>query len=1167
MFTVSFDSVWQSYRCVRRPASVLPAAALYVIAFVVACFAKTGALLAAEVPAAKPADAAHAQRPSITAEQRKFFVEKVQPILVGRCVKCHGGEDKVASEFYITSRAAVLRGGELGPAVALDDPMASQLLTAVRYEELEMPPSGKLPAAEIAVLERWVRDGLPWPPEMEKEPAHVVERKPAGVTEEDRKYWAYQPIVEPAVPAANDSAWVRTPVDAFILNKLEAAGIAPTTFATPRSLIRRATYDLTGLPPSPEEVAAFEREVGRGFELAASAAEKAAAEKAYVALIDRLLASPHYGEKWGRHWLDLVRYAETHGYERDSAKPAAWRYRDYVVSSFNQDKPYDRFLREQLAGDQLPQITPETLAATGYYRLGTWDDEPADRDLARYEVLDGVVSTTSSVVLGMSVGCARCHDHKKDPIAQRDYYKLLACFRDITDMNSQNLRRFATEAEQAAHRKLAAEKEAREAGWYGELYAMQRKFLNEASAHGVVTDGVQGDDLAELRYKLYRDTWKTLPNFRALKIEEEGAVTGPPLVSLGVASRMEAIGLVFEGKLKVPRAGSYKFDGVARAGLRLLVDGRTVLDAPDNGFHEVTNSIELPAGFLSFRLEYFNATQQPKLSLVWSGPDFRLRPLSADPATKSPGEKDIEWAYTTKPPGKGWQQEKFDDSRWERGRGGFGVRGTPGAKVGTVWKTKDIYLRRPLELKAVPKRFTFDLHHDEDVEIFLNGERVFAEQGHLREYRRIGLGPEATSALHVGTNVIAVHCRQTGGGQFVDVRPTDATQTLDDVIRQHGTTVLGKAESERYLDVLTKLTESRAAPLPPPGTDIMAVETRTPPPTHVLLRGLPQAEGDLVTAGVPDVLVPAGYQLPLSAPGDAKGTPAPSARVALVDWLVAADNPATARVLANRLWQYHFGRGLVGSANDFGKLGEMPTHPELLDWLAADLVRGEWRLKRVHRLLMTSSTYRLSSTATEAGLARDPGNHLRWRFDMRRLAAEEVRDSILAATGSLDLRLGGPSVYPPIPQEVLAGQSRPGLGWPTSKGPDANRRSLYVHVKRSLQLPIMAVFDQADTDSSCAARYTTTVPTQALGMLNGEFIHEQAAALAVRLEKEHPGDRPAQVRRATELTTQRTPTSAELAADVKFLEATQKEDQLSYAEALELYCLMALNTNELFYLD
>ena len=304
--------------------------------------------------------------------------------------------------------------------------------------------------------------GLPYSPARE-EIVPSPERKEMKITDADRAYWAYRPLSRPDLPKVRNTTWLKNPIDAFILAKLEEKGLAPAPSADRITLIRRVSYDLTGLPPTPEEIDLFVND---------------RSPDAYEKLVDRLLASPGYGEKWGRHWLDLVRFADTHGYERDSVKPFAWRYRDYVINAFNSDKPYDRFLQEQLAGDELDDPTSETLIATGYYRLGIWDDEPADRLQLKYEVLDGIVTTTSQVALGMTVGCARCHDHKKDPIPQKDYYRLLAFFSDVADMNGKNLRRVATAADRRAHQQEIQGKQEREGKLYQEQYRLEQKFLS-----------------------------------------------------------------------------------------------------------------------------------------------------------------------------------------------------------------------------------------------------------------------------------------------------------------------------------------------------------------------------------------------------------------------------------------------------------------------------------------------------------------------------------------------------------------------------------------------------------------------------------------------------------------------------------------------------------------
>ncbi len=801
-------------------------------------------------------------------EQLALFEKEALPVLEAHCIHCHSGT-MPKGKLRLDSREGVLKGGKIGPAVSLDDPDDSNLLSAIQYESLKMPPDGKLAAKDIETLTRWVKAGVPWKPGVV-----ATDRFVGGggkVTAESKNYWAYKPVQRPAVPKVKNSGWVQNPVDAFILAKLEAKGLTPAPPAERAALIRRATYDLIGLPPTPEEVDAFVKD---------NAAD------AYEKLIDRLLASPHYGEKWGRHWLDLVRYAETNGYERDGAKPFVWRYRDYVIKSFNEDKPYDRFVKEQLAGDEIDRDDPDAVTATGYYRLGLWDDEPADVPQARADEMDDLVATTAQVFLGMTMNCARCHDHKIDPIPQKDYYALSAFFRDISPYSdTRNVR--------------------------------SRNNLTDVSP-------------PELRARYEKEL-----------IERENRMS--ELTAALTATEDAAI-------KKMP------------------AEDQRAAEGPDR------------AKVLARKLKQF---------------------LTADEAKE--------------------------------------------------------YARLKADLDELRKK------------------------------------PEPSEQLVLSVN----HCLVN------------------------------------------------------------------PPETFVFVRGNPHAPAAKVVPAFPSVL---GTPAP-TIPTPAKDAPSSGRRTVLADWIVSKDNALTARVLANRLWQHHFGVGIVASSNDFGKFGTGPTHPELLDWLAAELVEGGWKLKRMHKLLMLSSAYRMSSQGNPDGLKADPANALLWRFNMRRLTAEEVRDSILAVSGKLNLKMGGPSVYPPIPKEVLAGQSVPGLGWTTSPPEEAARRSVYVHIKRSLLVPLLAQHDQADTDNSCPVRFTTTVPTQALGMLNGAFTNEQAAAFAERLRKEAPDDLAGQVRRAARLTTGVTARDDKVRRDVEFIKELQADGKMSAADALKNYCLLLLNTNAFIYLD
>ena len=353
-------------------------------------------LVPQKVTAQEPAGKSAVAKP--TAEQLEFFRQQVKPILESRCIKCHGGEAKIRGKLRLTSRADVLRGGETGPAVSLTQPAKSLLLEAINYESLEMPPTGKLPQREIDVLTRWVKQDLPF-----DDKAIVIKPHapgPPAVDAKAREFWSFQPVARPVVPKVQQGDWVKNPIDAFVLARLEEVGLTPSGPAEKTALLRRLYYNLTGLPPSPEAMREF---------LADESPQ--ALEK----VVDELLDSQQYGERAGRHWLDLVRYAESNSYERDGTKPFVWRYRDYVIRSLNQDKPYDQFILEQLAGDELSERTADQLIATGYYRLGTWQDEPVDRQQELYEDLDDIVTTTSQVFLGLTLNCARCHDHKLDP--------------------------------------------------------------------------------------------------------------------------------------------------------------------------------------------------------------------------------------------------------------------------------------------------------------------------------------------------------------------------------------------------------------------------------------------------------------------------------------------------------------------------------------------------------------------------------------------------------------------------------------------------------------------------------------------------------------------------------------------------------------------------------
>ena len=941
-------------------------------------------------------------------EAMRLFEGRIRPLLLAQCVKCHGPE-KQKGGLRVDSLAGLLAGGDTGPAIEPGKPGESLLLAAIRQadEAPKMPPSGKLAAPQVEDVARWIAAGAPWPGDDGKAAA-PVRKGEFRIKDSDRAHWAFQPIRRVEPPPVRDRTWSGNPVDRFVAAGLEARGLTPNPPASREELIRRATYDLTGLPPSPEEVAAFM--VDRRPD-------------AYERLIDRLLASPHYGEKWGRHWLDLVRFAETNSYERDGAKPSAWRYRDYVIRSLNADLPYDRFVREQLAGDELPEPTNDSRIATGYYRLGIWDDEPSDREQAEYDALDDIVATTGQVFLGMTIDCARCHDHKIDPIPQKDYYRLLAFFRNLTPYRNGGPTDevpFVEPGEEALIAARGKELEAKRDSIRAEIAAIENEFRRRAGDSERL-------EIEELRFRFYRDSWTHLPDFDALKHENSGDLPRG-LFDLAPRTRDTAFGFVFEGMLVVPRDGRYTFFLDSDDGSRLSVGGKAIVDR--DGDHAVgeerTGSVDLHQGRTPIRLEYFQGVGGLGLKVAWSGPGFERRSLSADAApTASP---------------------------------------------------------RP---------------------------------------------------------------------------PVDFGRLL----REKGPQILGAERFERYRTL--RRTLSQAAREAIAGGTILTVTERgtQAPETFVLVRGNAHVTGDKVEPGYLEVL---GAPAPSISPVGSEEKTSGRRRV-LADWVTSPTNPLTARVMANRVFQHHFGRGIVRSPNNFGLQGDKPTHPELLDYLASDLVAGGWRLKSLHRLIMTSQAYRMSSRSDARALAKDPTNDALWRFDMRRLSAEEIRDSILSVTGTLSPRMYGPGIYPEIPKEVMAGQSVPGAGWGKSPPDEQARRSVYVHVKRSLLLPILEGFDLAETDRSTPVRFSTTQPTQALAMLNGEFLNRQAVNLSDRLEREAGADTAAQVRLALRLVCGREPT------EVQIRRGTLLVDRLSTdagpRKAREAFCLVVLNLNEFVYLD
>jgi hypothetical protein len=735
-------------------------------------------------------------------EGEALFESKIRPVLTGTCLNCHAGK-KLKGGLRLDSRAALLKGGDSGPAIVPGDPDRSLLIQALRHthDEIKMPPGKRLPGPVVDAFGAWVKGGAAWPKGLVLSPAA-----------KDR-LWALAPVKD-VKPQPDPSGWSANPVDCFIRAKLREGGLEPASPADRRTLIRRVTFDLTGLPPTPAEVNAFLADHSPG---------------AWAKVVDRLLASPHYGERWGRHWLDVVRYADTGGFEGDYYYPSAWRYRDYVIGSLNADKPFDRFLQEQVAGDELWPEDASAVLATSLYCVGPALAESAMISTQlEYEWLTDAADTTGVAFLGLTLGCARCHDHKYDPITQKDYFALQAVFA-----------------------------------------ASDRPFP---------------DKIRQLRIKALN-----------------GLLSDAP----------------------IPK--------------RLLNDPRcTVQTEGKTGFHLF----------------------------------HRDKPLAVH--------------------------------RLHRG-----------------------------------------------------------ELGKPRER----MGPAVPAALRVGKQA----------ADFAGVGPDRRRATL-------------------------------------------------------------------------------------------------------ARWLTAPANPLTARVLVNRVWGWHFGQGIVRTPNDFGTQGELPTHPELLDWLARDLVSHGWSLKHLHRTILLSSTYRMRSAAGGRGLGRDPENRLLWHFPRRRLEGEAIRDSLLACAGTLNCKVFGPPVVPPLGREELTGLFDARGKWKVIRDPaEHTRRSVYLLVRRTFVYPLFAAFDPPEVMTSCPRRVPTIVPTQALTLLNSPLAREQAVAFARRLLREC-GERPEKlVARAWRLAFGRPVTPRESERALGFLRQrgnalgrgplVERSAAFSREAALAELCLALFNANEFIYID
>jgi hypothetical protein len=982
--------------------------------------------------------------PAITREQAAFFEAKVRPVLAARCYACHSGETPaVQGGLRLDSRAAILAGGGRGSAVHPGDPEGSLLIRTVRGAAgtPRMPPDGKISKAEVEALAAWVKMGAPWP---------AARPAPVAPKPDPRAFWAWKSPVLPPLPAVKNASWVRAPLDRFVLARLEQAGLKPAPAADRRTLIRRATFDLIGLPPTPDEVRAFLED---------------RRPDAYERVIDRLLASPAYGERWGRHWLDVARYADSNGVDENLVYLNAWRYRDYVIRAFNQDRPIDRFIQEQLAGDLLPPTGDpdaelDRVVATGFLSLGPKmlaEDDPVKQE---EDIIDEQIDTVGRAFMGLTLGCARCHDHKFDPFPQTDYYALAGIFKSTrTMLNFKNM------AEWQERPVVGAAERERLAGLdqRGRTLRAERERLQ-----------------AEETEKLLRAARNRAEDYRAAARDVLRAVSAEPLRPLEGAPdalHVEAEEFLSGNVLK-------DRDGYGR-GIGVLVNAGRY---PNVTEYEVT----LPqAGLWQLDLRYASGDARP-IRVFLNG-----RLAAGEAAGRTTGG-----FY---PQHQQWHPE--------------GVFRLPAGKCRVRFE-RDSYFPHLDRFALTP--FRGDSYPR-------TREQVASEAG---------LAPELLAQAEAQV--------REGGPQVA--LTFEAAPGLERSFPEPARAALARLDGDLAAIEKQKMAVPRA----------MAVSDGKPATMRVHLRGDYQTLGEECPRTFPAILRRAD---------DPPVPAASSGRLELARWMTRPDHPLTARVFVNRVWRWHFGRGLVPSTDNFGTLGDKPANQALLDHLAVTFARDGWSLKRLHRRIMLSATYRMSAAYDARSAARDPENALLWRYPRRRLEAEAIRDSILFVSGRLDRTMGGSLLTFKEREYVTSTANRDPVDY------HSRRRSVYLPVIRSALFDFYTAFDFGDPTVLNGDRSSTTVAPQALFMMNSRLVLEETRALATRL-LDQAGDDAARIRLAYETCLARPPTSDEVSRALALLDAVSRAPALQGEDAesrriraWQSLCKGLLSTNEFLYVD
>jgi hypothetical protein len=1028
-------------------------------------------------------------KPSV--EGLEFFEKKIRPLLVEHCYDCHSG-DSAESELVVDSRAALLAGGTRGPAIVPGEPKKSLLIVAVNHGEVLQMPKDKLPSARIAELSEWVRMGAPWPNAETELVSRPQKSRAPKVTEAARQFWSFQPIGEVKVPATSNDDWCRNPIDHFVLRKLNEAGLTPSPPTDKRKLIRRATYDLTGLPPTPGEINAF---------LADGSPD------AFRTVIDRLLDSPRYGERWGRHWLDVARYADSNGLDENLAYANAFRYRDYVIRSFNDDKPFDRFLQEQIAGDLLPAGEEtesqryDRLTATAFLSLGPKmlaEDDPVKMQM---DIIDEQLDTTSRAFMGLTLGCARCHDHKFDPIPTKDYYSLAGIFKSTKTMEN--------------HKVVAV--------WH-------EYELPDDDYRSKIVDHEQQIATAQAKYDARREFAVQAAIKSARQQTADYLIAASHIINGGA---VQPNGTIAVGDYLSP-------EDIAKAGhLRECEDY-------DRGTFEVNTTtwgkdvgVLLNQGYAEYDFDLPGAGSY----------QFELRYAAKDsrPVKISINGKSVNQQAAAGITG-GWYA---DAQRWHlegvhsfnAGRNLIRIEKQNGAvchldKLLVVRVDDQPSIDAPIDTRTLVPEFL-----KKWVEAFntQDGTRLRRE---LESLERAKIESIVVDSLADAESAVAKQIRA-----FIDA--ADGTFSDPKQIEKR----FAEADKKELKKLKKKVDEINKNKPSTPKT--MGVTEGTIQNEKVHLRGSHITLGREVPRQF--LAVVRGDQ-PTPISGEVSG------RLEFARWLANPEHPLTARVIANRIWRWHFGTGIVASTDNLGRLGDRPTHPQLLDWLASQLINEGWSIKSLHRIIMLSNTWQQSTMFDQSSADIDPDNKLLWRMNRRRLEAEEVRDSIIAVGEGLDLTVGG---------QLLPNKNRDYVTGTGSKQAtyEVNRRSVYLPILRSAVYQVLQAFDFGDPSVINGARSTTTIAPQALFMMNSNLVAKNAEALAKRLIDETADDA-SRIDRAFQMLFGRPPAvdeTVDLRQVVTELREQFAADKSKAANAEQLawrsLCRILMSSNEFIYVE